>query len=441
MSARAAGRGGPGWLRPHAGLVAATAAALVAVVAAGLVVRFGFDDPLGTALSPFIMGFRPALHPIAVLAVAVAAVVVLAAPRLLTVRAPVFAAGLFAAALAAALAVNGSRTGTGEWAAIFRLGPGGSFEAINEYLPGLPALSYGVPFFLDRFAETLLALPINVSAHPPGLIVSLHLLGLTTAARMAALCIGCAAVVAPLTYALARRLVDERRARVAGLLAVASPCLLLFGTTSADAVYAAAGVLAATLLLAPDRRVRAAGALVFGLGTLLTWTLLAIGAWVALVALRRDGVRAALALAVVCGAGALAVQGLLVVAYGYDPIGTLAATDAAYRASVARERPYAFWVLGSPTGWALMVGAPIVLAGVVAARRARPAALALAVVIAVAAVGGYTKAETERIWLPFVPLACVAAAEAGLGARHLRVVLAALLGQAILVQVLFYTVW
>ena len=39
-----------------------------------------------------------------------------------------------------------------------------------------------------------------------------------------------------------------------------------------------------------------------------------------------------------------------------------------------------------------------------------PAALALAAVVVVSALAGFTKAETERIWLPFVPLACVAAA-------------------------------
>ena len=40
------------------------------------------------------------------------------------------------------------------------------------------------------------------------------------------------------------------------------------------------------------------------------------------------------------------------------------------------------------------------------------AAVALAVVVVVAAVAGFTKAETERIWLFLVPLACVAAAPA-----------------------------
>jgi hypothetical protein len=206
-------------------------------------------------------------------------------------------------------------------------------------------------------------------------------------------------------------------------------------------VYAAAGAAAARLLVARGWAARAAGALLLGLAALLTWALLAIGAWAAVVAWRREGVPRALGTAALCGAGVAGVLGLLAARYGYDPIGALRATDLAYRRSLARLRPYWFWVAGSPAAWALALGPPIALAAVAAARRAAPAALGLAVVVTVAAVGGYTKAETERIWLPFVPLACVAAAEAGLGSVHLRSVLALLVGQAIIAQALFYTVW
>ena len=261
-----AAAGTRGWVRADAPLLAATAAILLAVVAAGLVVRFGLGRSLGSALSPFVMGFKPAVAWPLAAAVGLAAVLVAAAPRLLVLPPRSFIAALFAAALGLGLAVNAGRGGTADWSAIFRLGAGGSFEAINKYLPGLPALSYGTPFFLDRFAELVPALPVNVSGHPPGLIVLLHLAGLTTPGRMAALCIAAAAAVAPLTYALARALVTEHAARVAGLLAVASPCLLLFGTTSADAVYAAAGTAAACLLVARRRRARAAGALLLGSG-------------------------------------------------------------------------------------------------------------------------------------------------------------------------------
>jgi hypothetical protein len=60
--------------------------------------------------------------------------------------------------------------------------------------------------------------------------------------------------------------------------------------------------------------------------------------------------------------------------------------------------------------------------------------------ILAAAVLGFTKAETERIWLFFVPLACAAAA-AAIPAARTRQVLWALAVQAALTQVLFDTIW
>jgi hypothetical protein len=111
-----------------------------------------------------------------------------------------------------------------------------------------------------------------------------------------------------------------------------------------------------------------------------------------------------------------------------------------YRHSVASVRPYAFWLLGSPVAWAIMLGAPIAAAALAAVVRREPAAVALAVVVAVAATGGFTKAETERIWLFLVPLACVAAAP-GLPRSRLGPAIAFLIAQALAVEVLFDTVW
>ena len=49
--------------------------------------------------------------------------------------------------------------------------------------------------------------------------------------------------------------------------------------------------------------------------------------------------------------------------------------------------------------------------------------------IAVAAIAGFTKAETERIWLFFAPFVCLAAASP-CGARRIAWVLVALAVQA-----------
>src|SRR4051794_25342241 len=412
-----------------------------AVVATGLLVERS-GRVLGTATPPFVMAWGPRIDPWALCAAAVLGAIVVGAPALVRLRSPVaYVALLTAAALAAGLAVNAARSGTGAWTAIFDAGPGGSFEAKNEYLPGLPALSYGSRFFLDHFAELVPALPVNVAGHPPGLLLGAHALRLTTPARFAALCIGAAALVPALAYALARGLGrEEPAARVAGLLAAASPGLLLFGVTSADAVYAALGTATAALLVGRGAAVRVAGALLLAFAAFCSWALLAAGAFAVVVVGLRDGARRALALAAMCAAAWLGLNAALAGWVGYDPIGTLRATSAVYGRSLADVRPWWFWSLGSPVAGALPAGLPLAGAWLLAARRRDAAAVALLVIIVVAAALGFTKAETERIWLPFTALACAAGC-ALVPARALRAVLAALVAQALLTEVLFATVW
>jgi hypothetical protein len=340
--------------------------------------------------------------------------------------------------MALGLALNLARHGVHDWYAIFDTGPGGSFEAPNEYLPGLPALSYGTRFFLDRFAELVPAAPVNVAGHPPGLLLTLHLLGTGTAQGMAALCIGAGALTAPLSYDLGRTLLGEERGRVAGLLAAFAPSLLLFGVTSADYLYATLGLAAACLLVRPSPAARVSGAAAAAVAAFFSWLLLALPAWAALVVWRREGARAAIGLAVACALALLILNGALALLVGYDPIGALQATGSVYRHSIARVRPYEFWVFGSPTAWGVMAGIALAPAALRAVSAREPAAVALATLIAVSAVLGFTKAETERIWLPFVPLLCVSAAA---GTRRVEPLLWLLAAQALAVQLLFQTIW
>jgi hypothetical protein len=264
---------------------------------------------------------------------------------------------------------------------------------------------------------------------------------LTTAPRFAALCIAATVVTAPLTYALARGLhLPEERARMAGLLAAGSPALLLFGISSADAVFAALGTAAAALLVRRSWTARGLGALVLGAGAFCAWSLPAVGVFAVLITWRRDGWRSAVALAVACAVPFLLLNAVLAAATGYDPIATFHATSALYDRSLARVRPYGYWWIGSPVAWAVMLGLPTAGAWLVAVKRRDDAALVLAVVIVVAALAGFTKAEVERIWLFFVPLACVAAATV-IPPRRLRIVLLALTIQALGVELLFQTIW
>lgn len=423
-------------------LVAAAAALAAAVVAVGAAVHAA-SGGLGVATPPFVMSWGPRSQPWWTVGAAAALVaLVWGAPRLATLRAaPAFAFALPAASAVVALTVNAARGGTHAWYRVFDLGPGGSFEAGNEILAGRPAFSYGPRYFLDRFAELVPSQPVHQAGHPPGLPVLLDLTGIVTAPGLAALCAVALAGLAPATWALARSLdLGEPAARRAGLLALASPVAVLFGVTSPDAIFALAGAGAAALLCAATAPRRAAGAALLGLGSLLSWALLGVGAWAVLVAALRRGPRAGATLGLACATAVVGAQGGLALATGYDPIGTLQATGEVYRAGIAGTRPYAFWLFGAPVAFALTAGPVLAGAAVVGAARRQAPAVALVAVLGLSAVLGFTKAENERIWLQYLPLLCVAAAPA-LTALRLRVVLASLAAQALATSLLFDTIW
>ena len=119
-----------------------------------------------------------------------------------------------------------------------------------------------------------------------------------------------------------------------------------------------------------DRRlgVRALGALLLAAASLLAWSLLAIGAWAALLAWRREGcgrwwcsrcsARRRSSRSTACSPPAT----------GFDPIGTLRATEQVYRFGIADQRPYWFWLTGLAVGVPADARAAGRLAG---ARRAR----------------------------------------------------------------------
>jgi methylthioxylose transferase len=184
---------------------------------------------------------------------------------------------------------------------------------------------------------------------------------------------------------------------------------------------------------------------VLALATFCSWLLFAIPVWAALAAWQRAGLRTgwrdALRIAAIAAAAVVALNGALALAYGYDPFSALHALGSAYGHGVARSRPYGYWLVGSPAAWAVMLGLPIAWCSLRAlASRRDPAAIALWAIIVVAALLGVTKAETERIWLPFAPLACAAAA-AAVPPSRLRPILGLLLFQGLAVELLFFTIW
>jgi hypothetical protein len=147
-----------------------------------------------------------------------------------------------------------------------------------------------------------------------------------------------------------------------------------------------------------------------------------------------------LVLALLCAAAVVAVHAAVAVLTGFDPIGTVRATEQVYRFGVASERPYWLWLPGSPTAFLLMLGIPVAWLALRALAGGDGAAIAVLATVAVAALAGFTKAEVERIWLFLAPLTCLAAAGA-LDERRLRPVLALLAVQALGWEVLWNTVW
>ncbi|MGI8945019.1 MAG: hypothetical protein ACR2GL_02100 [Thermoleophilaceae bacterium] len=425
------------WLR-GLGVPLLGVAVIVATVAWGLIATASGVE-LGTRHPPFLYHLQPKLEVFALAAAAVAAAAVAAVPRL---RAPSLSPGRFAAAvlvlgLALRLGVAAARQGIEGWYAVYRVpGP----EAASEYLPTLPAFDFGARTFLDTFAEIGTSLPVHSVGHPPGLLLWMNLVGIDSAQGMAALTIGVGALSVPLTYLLARTLLEDSRARIATILYLFAPSAVLHGATSADALYATMALLAAIGLLARSRVARALGPPALALASFFSYANLAIGAFAAIVAARRDGIRRALVLSAASGIALVGFYALLHLATGFDPIGSLRSTEIVYREGIASTRPYAFWLFGSPVAFLVASGLPIAWLALRALGSRETVALALFTVLAVSATLGFTKAETERIYLFLVPLACIAAATA-LPARRLQWVAAALAIQALATELLFYTIW
>jgi methylthioxylose transferase len=415
-------------------LVAAVAGFATLIV--GLYLRRVLDEPIGLPYAPLVGSWDPQADPLLAVSVLCFVAAVWLAPRLLSVPAPIFALAMLALTLVLRLALAAGGGGTEQWTAVFD--PDRSWEGENEYFAALGALDFGAGFFVDRFAELVPSLPVHAAGHPPGLLVTVHALGIDSPGGLAALCIGAGALSGPLAYLLGRQVLDERRARLAALLLAFAPGALLFGATSADAVFLTLGLLAAWPLAARSWPARAAGAVLLAAGSFFAWSLLAVGAWAAIVAWRREGLRPAIVQSALCGAVLIGFYVLLYAATGFDPIGTLRATEEVYRAGVASTRPYWFWLFGSPAAFLLVLGLPLSWLALRALGRGETLAVAIFAVIAVAAVIGFTKAETERIWLFLAPFVCLAAATER---APLRPLLAALAAQAVLYELLWETVW
>ncbi|KQV63356.1 hypothetical protein ASC64_17325 [Nocardioides sp. Root122] len=293
--------------------------------------------------------------------------------------------------------------------------------------------------------------PTHLAGHPPGAVlffVALVRVGLGGPLAAGLVVVAVAASIPAATLVTLRRLGLDRGARIAAPFLVLSPAAVYLAV-SADAVFtacAAWGLAAlAASAAAPSRRGLVGWAVVAGL--LLGWCvmssyglpLLGLPA-LAVLWLARSWwslpLAAAAALAVVLGFAGL----------GFSWWAAYPVLVDRYWDGIAATRPAAYWAWGN-LGALLVSAGPLLGAGVaVAARRHSGEARVLSVLglaalasVVAADLSRMSKAEVERIWLPFVPWLSLTLALLPGGWR--RWGLGLQVATALLVQHLLYTTW
>ncbi|MHB9755956.1 hypothetical protein ACYBSK_16405 [Streptomyces sp. BYX5S] len=398
----------------------AAAAALLLVLAAVLVGRH-IEDTYGTlhvGVPPLYGKWLPHIGPGTPAALAVAAAVV--------AYGPVLAARLrWGALLATAWA-----TGTA-WILSLALidgwhrGLARRLTTKYEYLQVIDRF-HDIPATLRTYTRHILIdspdhWPAHTAGHPPAAPLTFVLLdrvGLGGGGWAALWCVTVGATAAVAVLVAVRALAGEQRARAAAPFLVVVPGAVWMGA-SADAYFAAVAAWAVALLaLAVSGRAVgwAAGAgLLFGLALYLSYglTLFAV-IGLAVLFLGRARLRERpVALAVLFCAGFVVVPLAFTLA-GFDWWEAYHLLVTRYYQGAGGIRPYGYWVWANLACTVLVVGLAtvaglrrtvglLVRPGDRDSGRARLALLAGAALLALLAadLSGMSKAETERIWLPF----------------------------------------
>lgn len=347
------------------------------------------------------------------------------------------------------------------WTASLALvyGPAGfsrELDSTQEYLVTARS-AHDVPAFLHGFVARIPFSaapdnwPIHVAGHPPGatlFFVALVRLGLgsSLAAGLVVTAVGAGVPLAVLVTL--RRLGAEDAARRALPYLVLAPAAI-WVAVSGDAVFAAvtAWGLACVAVAAttPSRSARlvaaAAAGLLLGLLPLLSYGLVLAGLLVlAVLSLTR-----AWRLVPLFALTSL-LPTLVAAAYGFSLWSAYPVLRQRYWDGLATERPTAYWVWASLASLVISAG-PALAAGLGATRAARRTTDgvvlrlvgAAAAAIAVADLSLMSKAEVERIWLPFVPWLLLSTA--ALPPRWRRPVLLLQVATALVVQTLLDTTW
>jgi hypothetical protein len=282
----------------------------------------------------------------------------------------------------------------------------------RDYLADAPLID-GPLSFLRTSVERIDRYTVHVRAHPPGMTLiawAVHRLG-GGPAWLAALEIAVAASAVPAALVSLRALSGEERARAAAPFVAFAPAAITIAS-SGDAFFAGVGAWAVALVvLATGRAGRRSdvlalgGGLLFGATAFLSYGLVLLAAIPAAVAVSRRRVRP-IALAALGALPVFAAFG----AAGFWWVEGLLATRIEYLESVARLRPFWYFAVANVAAFAVIVG-PAAVGGLAVLRDRSTWTLVGGALVAVAFadLSGMSKAEVERIWLPFAPWVALAA--------------------------------
>jgi hypothetical protein len=270
--------------------------------------------------------------------------------------------------------------------------------------------------FLRTFVARAQHYPTHVKGHPPGLVLvfwALDRLGLHGPGWAAVLVLAMWGVgVASVVWTMGRVGGSSAGRRVASFVALAPA--VVWAATSVDALIAGVTALGIALVVAgtgtgettpspwPDDLVAVAGGLVLGAALYLSYGVVPLLLVPVAVAVWRRRARPLVVAAV----------GMLVVVAAFSAAGFwwldgLSATRGFYLEGLARVRPYWYFVLAGNLGALALAIGPAAGAGLgrlVGEARRRPELVVIgAVFVAMVAadVSGMSKAEVERIWLPY----------------------------------------
>jgi methylthioxylose transferase len=336
------------------------------------------------------------------------------------------------------------------------------FQRSLEYYASVPLVrELGPRAFAERFPDLGSQLSLHAATHGPNAVLFLWVLckmtgGSLLGVSLLVALVGVAGVLP--TYATALKLTDERGARLAAMLFLCAPGVLIYSATSMDAVF----MTVVACGLAAFVRFPRSGAWAIGAGVL--WALafsftfgafvlgiFAAGLCVVTLRERRSSPASVAWRAGLIVAGLALGLALLRVAEGTNLIADFRAASRAHYHDASRARPYFFWVVANIPAFLWVAGvAQTSLFAYQTRRRWRARTFGfesvLVGVIVISSLSGVFLGEVDHIWLFFIPPLAVVAGEGletSLRERpdSLGKVLGGALVQTLLIQLLLYTYW